>query len=323
MNQPISQEPTSINSETTKASTDINHALAGKRHKRVVPLSYQAAGLLFNLAGYCHQRWAGAQLANLWFRVFKRKPSPKAQQFWQSAEQVHSINVNQHKVDLHLWGSGPLVVCLHGWSGSGIQFRHFVKPLVEAGYQVAAFDAPGHGMHTDKHSHLLNFSDSLSAIAQQYAPVHCVLAHSFGAMATTTAQQRGFTTNNIVMLAPHLNVQEMFNTYAKLLNLSRGLKTSFQQQVGEKMQHLLAGDDPWQLFTVERLVPQTTKGLLISDDQDQEVAQHQFKQIEQRWTAANHYQTQGLGHFKILKDPQVIEQTVQFLVNQRKIEGEV
>ncbi|WP_221075829.1 alpha/beta fold hydrolase [Agarivorans aestuarii] len=308
MTQP--NQANSLNCDTPQPSNK------QKRHQRVVPLRYQAAGLAFNLAGLVSQAWAANTLAKLWFRVFKRKVSPNTQAFWQSAEQTITLKVNQHKLPLHLWGKGPLVVCLHGWSGSGVQFRHFVQPLVDAGYQVATFDAPGHGSHQDSHSHLLEFSDSLMAIQQQVAKVHCVLAHSFGAMATTTAQLRGFAPTKLVMLAPHLDVEEMFSTYANLLNLRQKLKATFKEQVGQKMQKLLAGDDPWQLFSVERLTPQATPGLLISDSQDQEVSQQQFKQIQQCWPNAKHQQTEGLGHFRLLKDPQVIAETVSFVGNQ-------
>lgn len=305
MTQP--NQANSLNCDTPQPS------IKQKRHQRVVPLRYQAAGLAFNLAGLVNQAWAANTLAKLWFRVFKRKVSPNTQAFWQSAEQTITLKVNQHKLPLHLWGKGPLVVCLHGWSGSGVQFRHFVQPLVDAGYQVATFDAPGHGTHQDSHSHLLEFSDSLLAIQQQVAEVHCVLAHSFGAMATTTAQLRGFTPAKLVMLAPHLDVDEMFSTYASLLNLRQGLSAKFKQQVGMKMQDLLAGEDPWKLFKVERLVPVNTCGLLVSDSNDQEVDQGQFSLIAQCWRKAKHLQTEGLGHFRLLKDPQVIKQTVSFV----------
>jgi hypothetical protein len=305
MTQPTSAKP--VNGVITPPNQ------TKKRHQRVVPLSYQAAGLAFNLAGLINQGWAANTLSELWFRVFKRKISTNTQAFWQSAEQTLNLTVNQHQLPLHLWGSGPLVVCLHGWSGSGVQFRHFVQPLVEAGYQVATFDAPGHGSHPNTHSHLIEFSDSLLAIQEQVAEVHCVLAHSFGAMATTTAQLRGFTPAKLVMLAPHLDVDEMFSTYAGLLNLRQGLTARFKQQVGMKMQDLLAGEDPWQLFKVERLVPTNTCGLLVSDSNDQEVAQGQFSLIAQYWSKAKHLQTEGLGHFRLLKDPQVIKQTVSFV----------
>src|SRR5882724_4574089 len=43
------------------------------------------------------------------------------------------------------WGKGPLVVLVHGWNGRASQLGAFVEPLVRAGLQVVAFDAPGPG----------------------------------------------------------------------------------------------------------------------------------------------------------------------------------
>src|SRR3972149_834883 len=42
-------------------------------------------------------------------------------------------------------GSGPFVVCLHGYSCTADMWRPNLTALVEAGYGVLAFDLPGHG----------------------------------------------------------------------------------------------------------------------------------------------------------------------------------
>ena len=44
------------------------------------------------------------------------------------------------------WGShGPIVLLVHGWEGRGSQLAAMVPLLVEAGFSVVTFDAPGHG----------------------------------------------------------------------------------------------------------------------------------------------------------------------------------
>ena len=44
------------------------------------------------------------------------------------------------------WGeSGPVALMLHGWAGRPTQFASLVPPLLAAGRQVIALDAPGHG----------------------------------------------------------------------------------------------------------------------------------------------------------------------------------
>ncbi|MCB2051540.1 MAG: alpha/beta hydrolase [Novosphingobium sp.] len=42
-------------------------------------------------------------------------------------------------------GKGPLVILMHGWPELGFSYRHQIKPLVEAGFQVAAPDMRGYG----------------------------------------------------------------------------------------------------------------------------------------------------------------------------------
>jgi len=44
------------------------------------------------------------------------------------------------------WGKGPLVVLVHGWTGHAGRLTRYVPALVDAGFSVLAFDAPGHGI---------------------------------------------------------------------------------------------------------------------------------------------------------------------------------
>ena len=39
----------------------------------------------------------------------------------------------------------PRVLLAHGWAGHGLQFAAMVAPLLEAGYEVVAFDQVAHG----------------------------------------------------------------------------------------------------------------------------------------------------------------------------------
>ena len=60
------------------------------------------------------------------------------------------------------WGApGPIVLALHGWQGRPSQFKHFVKPLVEAGRQVIALEAPAPGRSPGREAHPLLFAEAL------------------------------------------------------------------------------------------------------------------------------------------------------------------
>jgi pimeloyl-ACP methyl ester carboxylesterase len=288
--------------------------ISPERHKRIVPLSYQIFGLGLNAVSRIRNEWAADILSNIWFTVFKSKPKRWITEFWQQAETCVELHLKDKSIPVYLWGQGPLVVMMHGWSGSGVQFRRLIPGLVAGGYQVAVFDAPAHGGNPGKYTHLIEFVDSLLAIQQQIGPVDTVLAHSFGGMAAVVAAQRGLSVQQMVLFGPHLDVQEMYQSYSDLLNLNTKLSNRFRDKIGQKMANIFEVDDVWTLLTPEILLAQIEyQGLLIYDKDDEEISQDQFKKIAQHWKGCQTLETKGLGHHHILKDETVIESVLTFL----------
>ena len=287
---------------------------SSERQKRLIPFKYQAFGLALNALSHLSNPWAADILSNIWFTVFKTKPKPWITRFWQQADSCVELHLKDKSIPVSLWGRGPLVVLMHGWSGSGVQFRRLIRGLVSAGYQVAAFDAPAHGSNPGKQSHLLEFIDSLLAIQQQIGTVDTVIAHSLGGMAAVAAAQRGLSVRQLVLFAPHLDVQEMYQTYADLLNLNPVLSNKFRDTIGQKMADIFGVADIWNLLTPANMLAQIKcQGLMIYDNADEEIPQHQFKSIAHYWPGCQVMETKGLGHNLILKDKTVIQNVLDFM----------
>ena len=284
------------------------------RSNRVVPVSYQLTGFGLNLLSRLNHAWVAEILGNIWFTVFKKTAPPWVLDFWQQADACVEVKTGDHRIPVYLWGKGPLVVMMHGWSGSGTQFRKFISPLVAAGYQVALFDAPAHGSNAGKRSDLVEFSDTLIAIQQRIGPVDTVIAHSLGAMAAVFATQRSLSIQRMILLAPHLDADKIFNSYKSLLNLNEKLARRFHRIVGEKMVEIIGHDNPWELLRPETLLANSpVPGLLIYDLDDEEVPQQLFEEIEQHWTRGRVIKTEGMGHNRLLKDEGIIQQVVDYL----------
>ncbi|MFT7673781.1 MAG: pimeloyl-ACP methyl ester carboxylesterase [Gammaproteobacteria bacterium] len=289
-------------------------AYSGSQRKRVIPLQYQIFGIVLNVMSYVHRAFTAKIASNLWFTVFKSKPKPWVVNFWQSADQRVEIEVNHQQIPVYSWGRGPLIVVMHGWSGSGTQFSWLIPALVESGYQVASFDAPAHGINPGNQSDLIQFTESLLVIEQKLGAIDTLIAHSLGAMASIYAIQRGLKADRLVLFGPHLSVAEMFETYTGLLNLNSKLSGAFFHNIGLRMKDLMGGSDPWLHFTPEQLLADLgIKGMLVFDQQDEEVSLEQFKAIEKLWVDCQSVETSGLGHNGILKDKDVINKVVGFL----------
>lgn len=287
---------------------------SSERRQRVIPFKFQMFGLALNIVSRFNNEWAANVLSSLWFTVFKAKQKPWLTDFWQQAESCIDVLLKDKSIPVSLWGQGPLVVMMHGWSGSGAQFRRFIPGLIAAGFQVATFDAPSHGSNPGKKSHLLEFTDSLLAIQQQIGAVHTLMAHSLGGMAAVMATRRGLSIKQMVLFGPHLDVQMMYQSYSDLLNLNPKLASRFRDKIGQRMTEIIGEDDIWEILTPAKLLEHSEyRGMLIYDLDDEEIPQDQFKAVAQHWADCQTLETQGLGHNRILKDDSVIETVLAFM----------
>ena len=286
---------------------------------RVVPASFRMLGYVFNLISLFNLDWASNKLSELWFTVFKPKPQDWVYSFWNEAERSVEVHLSDKTIPVYLWGRGPLIVCMHGWAGSGTQFRHLIPSLVKAGYRVAVFDAPAHGFNPERTTHILEFAQSLLAIEQQIAPIHTVVAHSFGAMATLTAKYYGLAVENMVFIAPGLDVVEIFDSYRNSMNLNQSLVDQFREKVGRKIAEITHIDMPWAFFQPANLMKYSSEsGLLVFDHDDEEVSLAQFRKTASEWNQCDIHETHGLGHFRLLKDKTVIRKISEHIAELKK-----
>lgn len=287
---------------------------SAERRERVIPLSFQLSGMGLNLLSLVHNEWASDVLARFWFTVFKSTPRPWVAEFWRGANRRIDLSVADVTVPVHCWGEGPAVVMMHGWSGSGTQFRYFIGPLVEAGFTAVCFDAPEHGSNPGKQSDMPRFSATLIAIQQQLGAIDCVIAHSLGAMAAVYAVQKGLSPERTVLVAPHLDVQKMFETFRDLLSMRPALAQRFHDKIGARMEVLMDDNDPWTLLAPANLLRHAAlRGMLVFDHEDPEVTEAQFREMIDHWPGCEVQTTSGLGHNRILKDESVIAKIVDYL----------
>ena len=287
---------------------------SAERRQRVVPLAVQFAGSVLNALSLLHTEWAARLLTRYWFTTFKSKPKPWVANFWNSADRRIPIKVEDTVIDVHCWGQGPLVVLMHGWSGSGSQYRGFVEPLAGAGFTAVSFDAPEHGANSGQRTHMLRFSASLLAIQRQLGAIHCVVAHSLGAMATAYTLQLGLQLERLVCVAPQLDSRHLFDGYRQLLHLRPALAQRSIELIEERLRELLQRDDPWAILQPAALLGERRlPGLLVFDHDDPEIPPQQFREAAVGWPDCRVLETRGLGHNRILRDRGVIDAVVGYL----------
>ncbi|HEY0140481.1 MAG TPA: alpha/beta fold hydrolase [Thermoanaerobaculia bacterium] len=207
------------------------------------------------------------------------------------------------------WGSGPLVILVHGWEGRGSQLASFVAPLVERGHRVVAFDAPGHGASDGNRSSLPHFTWGLRGVIDALGVTpHAVIAHSLGCAATTLALRDGLEVQRLVFVAPPLNPVEYTARFAEILELQQPILDRMRARIEERFLR------KWSDYSLEETARELRTPLLIFHDrEDQDTFYREGAALAEVWQGARLVTTEGLGHRRILRDAKVIEAATSFI----------
>jgi len=299
--------------ETRTMSDESNQTIAAENppappETHIAPLALKLFRLGFRLGGHLSPGLTGRIAYKLWFTPTRFKTPEREKAVLQSAR-INTLQINHHRITTYAWGSGPIVLLAHGWSGRGTQLGSFVSPLVDAGYRVVSFDAPAHGRSSGKQTNLYEVADVILALQRHYGAFDAVISHSFGGPCISIAVQRGLDTKRIVSISPPattLGLVEKFNSTLHLpekagANLIQRIENTF----GKTVWH-----DISMINTAKNL---TMPGLLIHDTHDEDIPWQEGHAVSQSWENARFIKTSNLGHRRILRDASVIESAVSFI----------
>ena len=203
------------------------------------------------------------------------------------------------------WGKGPRILLVHGWGGHAGRLRHFVGPLLKAGFGVVAFDAPAHGLSRGRFASLPDFIEAIDLVARVTNPIG-LIGHSMGAAAGALALRKGLQARAAILLAPPADPRNYTLRFARYLRLSQAaaaaMNDRLQSRYGVRLQDLrLVGQGP--------AIPT----LVFHDERDTRVPIREGRAIAESWPRARLVVTRGLGHHRILRDREVIARAVAFL----------
>jgi len=209
----------------------------------------------------------------------------------------------------HAWGEGPTLLLVHGWGGHSGQMTALVEPAVAAGFRAVAIDLPGHGESAGGMSSLVHFAAALERAAALWKPVRGLVAHSFGAAASTYAMSRGLAADRAVFFAPPVRFDSFWARFRAGVGVS-----------DEVWRRLLRAAERWLGVSFDGIAPfdlaprMTTPLLVLHDANDREMACDEGAELVSRWPGAELRRTEGLGHLRILRDERCVAAAVRFLL---------
>jgi pimeloyl-ACP methyl ester carboxylesterase len=215
------------------------------------------------------------------------------------------------KIQCYRWGqSAKYVLVMHGWAGRATQFRRFIKPLNKAGYAVLGFDGPAHGKSQGQSTNIREFEEVLKKIHEVQGVPEAIIAHSFGGAAVLFAAKNGLPVKKAINIASPVIGDKIIDTYLRAIGGSEKTKHFFKQYILKKY------GQPFDAYTVAGFIHQLSQPvevLLVHDEDDRDVSMEHPLELLRLYPSARLLKTKGLGHTRILKDNQVIEEIVTFI----------
>lgn len=258
---------------------------------------------------------AGRMAFDLFCTPYPKYKKRKAPAIFNHARNLTVVMKDKTKIKGFEWQSnspnGQTVLIAHGYASFAYKFEHYITPLLKMGYRVLAFDAPGHGQSEGKHINVVVYQEAIEQIMQQCGPVNHFIGHSLGALTLSMIAEQIDRPNErkFVLIAPATKTTTTFDNFFKMMHFNQVTKDAFINQVLSLTVHKV------EYFASDRALANYKGPLLWVHDQEDLVCP--YKDLEEfQKNAPNNVEfliTNGLGHNKVYKTAEVMDQIMAFL----------
>lgn len=279
----------------------------------VAPRVRQALGLLERVAPRLGARWA----VELWCTPPAVESSLRMPPGVSPGEPVEAA-WSGHRIAGASWGDGPAVYLVHGWGGCRAHLAVFVKPLVEAGHRVVAFDLPSHndsdpGDLAPGRTTIVECAEAVGAFVRAHGPARAIVAHSLGAKAAALAVSRGTKAERLVFLAPMGDFSLYLDLFADRHGFGPRIRAGLHRGLDRRLRMPLFDTD---IPRVAVSIKDPPPLLVVHDPDDPDSPYSTSEKIVDVWPGASLVTTRGLGrlaHYRILRHRPAILAGIDFI----------
>jgi pimeloyl-ACP methyl ester carboxylesterase len=223
----------------------------------------------------------------------------------------------------YLWkGNGPTVLLMHGWSSDSTSMLGLVKPMLQAGFQVAAFDAPGHGTSRGARTTMARVVEAGVRVVHAIGGVDFLVGHSLGAVACAALAKHihaeGGRVRAMSFVAAPASLNAVLDIWASARpqQLTDALRARVREQLkrdnGVPVAH-------WDISGLCCDVHAPI--LLVHDESDPVIPMIEAARLQSHLDGAVQMRTVGYGHSRILLAPEVKAGIVRFLSKHNDLRG--
>lgn len=184
-------------------------------------------------------------------------------------------------------------------------FGDLLEPILEKGFSVVAFNAPGHYRLGQK-TNMLEYSSAIRSVAREIGQVDGLLGHSFGAYTSAYTAPKLPDVKALAMIGAPDRLDFMLDYARRLMDAPPHIVRNLEGRIEE-----LSGEPVHDHATHLYLSDWDRPKLVVHDTEDRDVPVVRAREMA-ALLAADYFETRGFGHHRILQSQEVAQELASF-----------
>lgn len=243
---------------------------------------------------------------------YSRRKTYETPDAFKQAEKL-TFSFQQHHIHGFHWEpkvpNGYKVLICHGFDSLSYRFEGYIEPLLQEGFEIYAFDAPGHGLSSGKTINALLYRDMILEVVDRFGPYDGIMAHSFAGIAVAIAIEKikDNLLKRLVLIAPATETTRSLDDFCRHLKISRKLRTEVEKLIET------IGGQPASWYSVARVIQSISiPTLWLHDINDRITPYEDMKHLTEHGLPHVEFViTEGLGH-SLYRDDTVANKIIGF-----------
>jgi len=207
-------------------------------------------------------------------------------------------------------GNNDSVLLIHGWEGQAGNFCDLIKKLQAQGFNIYAFDAPAHGFSSKGKTSFFEFMELAGVLIKKFN-VSKLISHSFGGVATTYA----LYTNQDIKIDKYALITTPDKFIERIEDVTK--QYGLHEKVVSRLVNKIETEYKINVYalSVSNFVKEISvnQAIIFHDINDRVIPIERSRNVYKNWGNATFQDVNGTGHFRILRDENVLDSIVKFI----------
>ncbi len=237
-------------------------------------------------------------------------PEREAMMRESAKKEIITIPAIDKEIMVYEYGySKQKVLLVHGWAGRGTQLYDIADNILENRMMVVSFDAPAHGLSKGDTTNLPEYVAAINYVNEIYGPFEAAIGHSFGGVTLLAALKDNNFVKKLIVIGIDCSINNVIYNFVKKLQLKQKVATKIKKHLTTLFKRDIESVSPCE--TAKNIHIPT---LILHDTMDVDVDVSNAYKIRQNLGNGELLVTNGLGHRRILRNKNVINRIIDFII---------